>query len=112
MLQKNMCYNSDDSVDYVFNVDALYKNFPLKFDESMRSDIDTIYHVVGGNQPVYSDETYTSVFPNMDIKKNKVSIDGAGHWVHNDKQEQCIQLFRSWLEEIEIKKYERELGLY
>lgn len=67
IIDKNLKRNKDDSLEWLVNIDALFKNFQEVpyFDESMTNDTRTVYHIVGEQSKIYEIDQYKKVFPNQ-----------------------------------------------
>lgn len=92
MFIKLMDRKSNDQVKWNINVKA-YNNWfgfkPTAFNDSLKYNKDTVYHLRGGYRqfnsmlPVY----YTKVFPNFDYKNYLNDINDAGHFIHLEQPE-------------------------
>ena len=110
VVEKNLKRNKEDKLEWLVNIDALYKNFQEVpyFDESLINESKTIYQLVGENSEninsnTYSMDQYKKVFPNIQ-EENVVVVKDAGHWVHFDQPQVTIEYISKFLDEIDSKK--------
>ena len=99
---------SKDKVKWTINVKAMNSWFgfkPTSFNDSLRYNKDTIYHLRGGNNrfnwfmPVF----YTKVFPNFDFKNFINDIPDSGHFIHIEQPEQTLEYLIKYLDNMDEK---------
>ena len=104
IIDKNLKRNKDDKLEWLVNIDSLYKNFQEVpyFDESLTNDTKSVYHIVGEQSKIYEIDQYKKVFPNQ-LEDNVVIVKDAGHWVHFDQPEITIEHISNFIDEIDAQ---------
>ena len=56
-----------DELELLVNIDSMFEHFPevRSFDQDLRYNEETIYHILGGNSIIYDLSVFRKIFPNI-----------------------------------------------
>ena len=106
LISNNLIYTEASdykTVEWRVNLDALAKNFESisGYNTSHTDKYKGLAYFLNGSLSVkYDDEVYLKEFPNARIAE----IEGAGHYIHQDKGQTTVNLIAQCLSEIESQK--------
>lgn len=102
MISNNLAYTAESdhqTVKWCVNLDSILKNIEKLsgFEPAARKYIGPAFFLNGDKSVVYDDDVYWEEFPLAEMH----TVEGAGHYIYNDKGKTTARLLVESLEKIE-----------